>query len=158
MDDAPDGLREWPMTARLVQRLQHLRPSFPSLDGFSDRCLRGDPGEDTLFLVYEHDRTDPPDSRPRGTTDAFPHRGDEAPAAAPRPGFGERGLRLLMRFDRGAARRRLPILSVCDFGEEQISLMIVEGPPTPGFRRVEDAIWGAVYEEVKCFELEMERP
>ncbi len=46
------------------------------------------------------------------------------------------------------------MLSICDFGESQISLMTVEGPPTPRFRDLENAIWGLVYDEVTRFERE----
>ena len=71
--------------------------------------------------------------------------------------FGDDGLRLYLRFDRGPARRRFPILSVCDFGNSQISLMIVDGPPTPRFRDLENAVWGIVYDEVTSFEREAVR-
>jgi len=112
---------DWPMVARLMARLVRLREAWTELGGFSDRCLRGDPSGDTLFLDY-----------------ASSH--------------GEPGLRLELRFDRGAARRSFPTLSICDFGDSQVSLMVVEGPPTPRFRELENAIWGVLYEEVLRFE------
>jgi hypothetical protein len=62
------------------------------------------------------------------------------------------GLRLHLRFDRGPARRLFPLLSICDFGDEQISSMSVEGPPSEGFRDLENAIWAVVYEEAVRFE------
>ena len=111
----------WPMIARLMVRLMQLRNSWTELSELSDRCLRGDPQSDTLFLDYSRV-------------------------------LGEQGLRLEMRFDRGPARRLFPMLSVCDFGDSQVSIMIVEGPPTPRFRELENAIWGLLYEEVLLFE------
>jgi len=119
----------WPAVARLMRRLAALKDRAPALRGFSDRCLHGDPGGDSLHLVYVQDMT-----------------------VAPARSFGPCGLLLEMRFDRGAARRRFPGLSVCDFGDEQISLMTVDGPPTAAFRALEDAIWGLVYEEAVRFE------
>ena len=113
----------WPMIARLMSRLMQLRNSWTELSEFSDRCLRGDPESDTLFLDYSR-------------------------------ALGELGLRLEMRFDRGPGRRLFPMLSICDFGDSQISIMIVEGPPTPRFRELENAIWGVLYDEVTRFERE----
>ena len=62
------------------------------------------------------------------------------------------GVRLHVRLDRGAARRLLPEMSVADFGDEQISSMSVEGPPSQDFRDLENAIWAVVYEEAVRFE------
>jgi len=152
----------WPLVARLMARLADLRNSWPALEGFSGRCLRGDPRSNTLFLNYAHQMTEA----------ANPHYGEEWTALLdrlkkdPMPGsriardgpramrrtFGEQGLRLHLRFDRGPARRLFPMLSVCDFGDSQISLMIVDGPPTLRFRNLENALWGAVDEEVTWFE------
>src|SRR5579862_1064957 len=167
MDDLCDALDRWPIVTRLMDRLIALKKDFPPLRDVSRRCLRGAPGSDTLFLVYERDLTESPTLepgeereaiRPRRTqamTAASPASLDDAPAI--RRSFGEHGLLLQMRFDRGAARRAFPILSVCDFGDAQISLMSLEGPPTPQFRQLENAVWGILYDEAKRFDLERDR-
>lgn len=165
MDDIRNG---WPVVARLMTRLQDLRRTWIPLCDFSERCVRGDPDSDTLFLVYAHQMTETPHARYGEEWTAFQARlrnealpqtrlAREAPRAVCRS-FGEHGLRLLLRFDRRQARRLFPMLSVCDFGDSQISLMVVEGPTTAGFRALENAIWGAVYEEVTRFETEVSRP
>ncbi|HEV3027112.1 MAG TPA: hypothetical protein VG457_06030 [Planctomycetota bacterium] len=148
----------WPLVAGLMARVANLRNSWPALGGFSDRCLRGDPRADTLFLNYAHEMTETPNPRYGEEWTAFLDRlkRDPMPASriaregphAMRRTFGEQGLRLSLRFDRGPARRLFPMLSICDFADSQISLMLVEGPPTRRFRTLEDALWGAVYEEV----------
>jgi len=165
MDDLRSG---WPVIAHLVARLEDLRKTWMPLRDFSNRSVRGDPDSDTLFLVYAHQMTEAPNPRYGEEWTAFQaRRMQEAPPQtrlaleAPRAihrSFGEHGLRLLLRFDRGRARRLFPMLSVSDFGDSQISLMIVQGPPTAAFRNLEDALWGAVYEEITCFETEASRP
>lgn len=147
MDECCDALAAWPMVARLTERLLDLRRLHPALRDFSPRCLRGRPAADTLFLVYEREMIESPN----------PGYGRDAGAPAIRRSFGEEGVCLQLRFDRGAARVDFPILSVCDFGDAQISLMIVEGPTTPRFRELENAVWGIVYEEAVRYEFECER-
>jgi hypothetical protein len=148
MEEFRNTLEDWPTVARLMRRLTELQRESAALCDLSPRCLRGHPASDTIFLIYEHDMAE------------TPNPGYRAHPAVPaiRRSFGEQGLCLQLRFDRGAARREFPILSVCDFGEEQISLMIVEGPPTPRFRDLENAIWGLVYDEALRYEAEQERP
>jgi len=164
MDDIRNG---WPVVARLMARLQELQRTWIPLWDFSDRCLRGDSDSDTLFLVYAHQMTEAPNPCYGQEWTAFQARlkdkalpqarlAREAPRAI-RRSFGEHGLRLLLRFDRGQARRLFPMLSVCDFGDSQISLMTVEGPTTARFRTLEDAIWGVLYDEVTRFEREAVR-
>jgi hypothetical protein len=157
----------WPLVARLMARLADLRNSWPPLGGFSARCLRGDPCSDTLFLIHAHQMTETPNPRYGEEWAAFLDRlkresmpgsriAREGPHAMLRT-FGEQGLRLHVRFDRGPARRLFPTLSVCDGGDSQISLMVVQGPPTVRFRELENALWGAVYEEVTRLEEENAR-
>jgi len=165
MDDLRSG---WPVIAHLVARLEDLRKTWIPLRDFSDRCVRGDPESDTLFLVYAHQMTAAPNPRYGQEWTAFQagrmqealprtRLALEAPRAIHRS-FGEHGLRLLLRFDRGRARRLFPMLSVSDFGDSQISLMIVQGPPTAAFRSLEDVLWGAVYEAVMRFETKTSGP
>jgi hypothetical protein len=152
----------WPMVAGLMARLADLRNTWLPLHEFSAQCLRGDPDSNTLFLVYSHQMAETPNPRYGEEWAAWLERLNREPMTASRIAregprairrtFGEQGLRLQLRFDRGPARRLFPLLSVCDFGDSQISLMIVEGPPTPRFRELENALWGAVYEEATRFE------
>lgn len=137
----------WPVVCRLLERLLELRRLSPALRGLSADCLQGDPDSQTLFLLYSNEATGLAEPIPASlvTRESLP--------SLPRR-FGSHGIRIEMRFDRGPARRCLPMMSVCDFGDEQISLMTVEGPPTSGFRELENAIWGAVYDEVLRYEHE----
>lgn len=161
MGDPLDG---WPVVARLVARLERLRPYFLPLRGFGGHCLRGDPADDTIFLSFSNEMTESPNPDYAAEWTAFLERLRTEPMPAtrvaregPRPirrSFGPHGIRLEARFDRGPARRRFPMLSVCDFGETQISLLTLDGPVTAAFRELENALWGAVYEEVTRFERE----
>jgi hypothetical protein len=159
MNDIRDA---WPMVARLMARLAALGDTWPPLCTFSNQCLRGDPDSNTLFLVYDHEMTESGNPSYGEEWAAFLERLNSKPMPATRVArdgprailrtFGEHGLRLHLRFDRGPARRCFPMLSVCDFGESQISLMTVEGPPTQSFRDLENAIWGIIYDEATRFE------
>jgi hypothetical protein len=127
-----ERLAGWPAVDRLMSRLAGLTAAWAALSEFSGDCVRGDPAAETIFLDYERDAS--------GRT------------------FGEHGIRLQARFDRGNARLRFPSLSVAVFGDEQLSRLNVEGPPTLEFRALEDGIWTVIYQEVKRFEREKGRP
>src|SRR5258707_14633977 len=110
MDDIRNG---WPVVARLMARLQELRNTWIPLCDFSNRCVRGDPDSDTLFLVYAHQVTETPNPCYGEEWTAFQARlktealhwtrlAREAPRAI-RRSFGEHGRRPLLRFDRGPA-------------------------------------------------------
>jgi hypothetical protein len=126
-----ERLAGWPAVDRLMSRLAGLTAAWAALREFSRDCVRGDPAAETIFLDYERDASGPPART-----------------------FGEHGIRLWARFDRGDARLRFPSLSVAVFGDEQLSRLNVEGPPTPEFRALEDGIWTVIYQEVKRFERE----
>ena len=163
MNDLIEG---WPIIARMTARLADFRKVFRPLRDFSDECVRGDRRSGTLFLTYSHEMSVVPNPRfgeewaavlDRRRADPEAARGAIEEPRAVRRTFGEHGLRLELRFDRGAARRLFPMLSVCDFGDSQISVMLVEGPPTSAFRELEDALWGLVYAEARRTEFETER-
>jgi len=124
-----ERLAGWPAVDRLVSRLAGLTAAWAALREFSRDCVRGDPAAETIFLHYERDASGPP-------------------ARA----FGEHGIRLRAQFDRGPARLRFPTLSVAAFGDEQLSRLSIEGPPTLEFRALEDGIWTVIYQEAQRFE------
>lgn len=145
-----------------MSRLLLLRDSWLPLRSLSEDCLRGDVDADTRFLVYSNEMTESPNPAYVRDWAAFLQRLNAEPMPATRIAregprairrtYGPHGIRLELRFDRGDARRRFPMLSVCDFGDSQISLMVVDGPPTPAFRELENALWGVVYDEALRFE------